>query len=658
MPSGARAAAEVARNPRTRKINCPQVAAPGIVRRSAGVPTEIEEKETLPEMAAAWLATTRDFPVRATISRAPLGEDARARQAVAILGKLARGEDLEIGGSLGEGGMSVVRTAHQVALGREVAVKTMREEIPSDDDAILHMLREAWITGALEHPNVVPVHDISLDVQGKPRIVLKRIVGSPWRDVMQEQSLEWNVRTLMQVCNAVHFAHSRGIIHRDLKSENVMIGEFGEVYVVDWGLAVALHDDGTGRFPLASEIDSIGGTPAYMAPEMLQAKGSLLGVHTDVYLLGGILYEVLTGWPPHMGTTIAIVMQKVARSAPPIPNDVPFGLRAILQRALARDPADRFASADELRQALGEFLEHRTSTSLAMDAGRKLAELEKTIAGASSDERRLRAYHLFGECRFGFREALRAWPENDVARNGLRRAVVFMVELELAEGDPRAAQLLVSELDDPPAYLADRVAAAARARREKEQRLASMVRDLDPRVGRRLRLTISAALGVLWTILPWIGFVIEWNDPHADQKGPLVSSTLMLVVAALVARRYREALSRTAINRALVRAVGVVLTAQIVLFAATLRLGVAYEATRVLVLVLYAACSALTAATVERRLWPTPIAYAVVALIATIWPLAAWPVESIANLALTINVLVVWRRDDETLARGVVRGGG
>ena len=617
------------------------------------------EEPTLPVDVAAWLATTHDLPVRATVSRAPLGKEDRARQALAILGKLARGQDLDIGASLGEGGMSVVRLARQVALGREVAVKSMRDEIPSDADAIVHMLREAWVTGALEHPNVVPVHDISLDPQGKPRIVLKRIAGAPWRDVMQERSLEWNVRTLMQVCNAVHFAHSRGVIHRDLKSDNVMIGEFGEVYVVDWGLAVALSDDGTGRFPLASEIDGIGGTPAYMAPEMLHGKGSLLGVRTDVYLLGGLLYEVLTGWPPHMGTSLAIVMAKVARAAPQIPNDVPYELRSILARALARDPNDRFASVEELRQALGEFLEHRSSTSLALDAGRKLADLERVIAeprGASSEERRLRAYHLFGECRFGFREALRAWPDNDVARNGLRRAVVFMVELELAEGDARAAQLLVSELPEPPAYLAERVTAAARARREKEERVASMVRDLDPRIGRRLRLTISAVLGVIWTVLPWIGFVIEASDPHPDQKPPLVSSTMMLVLTALVAHRYREALSRTAINRALVRAVGVVLVAQIVLFAMTLRLGVAYEATRVLVLLLYAVCSALTAATVERRLWPTPIAYAVVAAIATVWPPAAWPVESIANLALTINVLVVWRRDDETVARGVVRG--
>jgi serine/threonine-protein kinase len=627
-----------------------------------------DDPETVPEIAAAWLATTQEFPIRNTIGRSPetvSTEDPRARAAIQILARLAEGKDLELGPPIGRGGMSVVRLGRQVALGREVAVKELRADgAESEQQATLHMLREAWITGALEHPNVVPVHDISLDATGKPRIILKRIAGSPWLDLLQEQSLEWNVRTLMQVCNAVHFAHSRGVIHRDLKSDNVMIGEFGEVYVLDWGLAVSLHDDGSGRFPLASEIDGISGTPAYLAPETLHGRGELLSVRTDVYLLGGLLYEILTGWPPHMGATIQEVMVKVARASPEIPSHVPVDLRPVLTKALAKDPASRYESAEELRLALGAFLEHRSSTELAQIAGKQLAELEKIIAEAKSqaasvaEERRLRAYNAFGECRFGFRQAIAGWSENDVARNGLRRAVTFMVELELGEGDPRTAQMLLSELEDPPAYIAERVASAAKARREKDRRMASMARDLDPRVGRALRLRLSALLGVVWTLLPWVGFAVEQGDPAADQLGPLISSASMFVLAAGAAFWFRESLSRTAINRALVRSVGIVLAAQIALFAITFKLRVSYEATRVLVLLLYAACAAMTAAMAERRLWPTPIAYFVVATIATLWPAFAWPVESLANLALTINVLVVWSRDDAKLARGVLRSGG
>lgn len=626
------------------------------------------EKGDLPEVAAAWLATTREFPPRDTIAKAHetvSTEDPRARAAIKILAKLAEGNDLELGAPIGEGGMSVVRLGRQVALGREVAVKALRQGgAESEQEATLHMLREAWITGALEHPNVVPVHDISLDASGKPRIVLKRIAGSPWRDLLQNQSLEWNVRTLMQVCNAVHFAHSRGVIHRDLKSDNVMIGEFGEVYVLDWGLAVALHDDGSGRFPLASEIEGISGTPAYLAPEMLQGRGDLLSVRTDVYLLGGLLYEVLTGWPPHMGTTIQVVMAKIARGSPEIPAHVPVDLRPILTKALAKDPANRYATVEDLRIALRDFLEHRSSTELAHLAGKQLAELEKIIAEPKSqspqvnEERRIRAYNAFGECRFGFRQAIAAWSENDVARHGLRRAVTFMVELELAEGDPRTAQILLSELDDEaPTFIRDRVATAAKAQRAKDKRLASIARDLDPRVGRAVRLRLSVLLGIVWTLLPWVGFAMEHGDPNADQIWPMISSSTMFILAASAAFWWREALSRTAINRALVRSVGIVLAAQIALFAITFKLHVAYDATRVLVLLLYAACAAMTAAMAERRLWPTPIAYFFVATVATIWPSVAWPVESIANLALTVNVLIVWWRDDARLAKGVLRSG-
>src|SRR5207253_1906846 len=146
-----------------------------------------------------------EFPGRQTISDADDGAARRAKQALAVLARPREQDDLELGAMLGEGGMSVVRLGRQVALGREVAVKALRTgETATEEEATLHMLREAWITGALEHPNVVPVHDISLDANGKPRIVLKRIAGSPWRDLLPDSTLEWNVRTLMQVCNAVH----------------------------------------------------------------------------------------------------------------------------------------------------------------------------------------------------------------------------------------------------------------------------------------------------------------------------------------------------------------------------------------------------------------------------------------------------------------------
>ena len=113
--------------------------------------------------------------------------------------------------------------------------------------------------------------------------------------------LEWNLRVLMQICQALRFAHRRGIIHRDLKPDNVMIGEFGEVYLLDWGIALSLDDDGTGRFPVQG-VRTVAGSLAYMAPEMLDEEAGKLGPWTDVYLVGSTLVEILTGHPAARST--------------------------------------------------------------------------------------------------------------------------------------------------------------------------------------------------------------------------------------------------------------------------------------------------------------------------------------------------------------------
>ena len=197
--------------------------------------------------------------------REPSNDASRAAlEAFEELGELLRTKaqhGLVTAHTLGEGGMGVVRLARQVALDRPVAVKTLKDAVRSRDMS-LELLREAWITGSLEHPNVVPVYDLAMDPEGGPAIVLKRIEGVVWRDLLQDPEavrqrfgagdlLDWNLRTLISVCNAVAFAHERGIVHRDLKPENVMLGRFGEVYVLDWGIAVTTRADNP-RLPHAS----------------------------------------------------------------------------------------------------------------------------------------------------------------------------------------------------------------------------------------------------------------------------------------------------------------------------------------------------------------------------------------------------------------------
>ena len=343
------------------------------------------------------------------------------RRAVAVLEELARlapGAEAQLkpGKTIGEGGMGVIRVAEQTALGRTVAVKTLKGD-GRNPAAALDLLREAWVTGALEHPNIVPVHHVGLDEHGNPIIVLKLIEGVEWHDILEDAALvearygagdllAWNLGILLQVTNALRFAHSRGIIHRDLKPANVMVGEFGEVYLLDWGIAVSLHDDGSGRLPLASAADEMAGTPCYMAPEMLaRAGGPPLSERTDVYLVGAVLFEIITGQPPHQGQTAVEVVTSVLASRPRLPDDAPAELARICTRAMEPDPADRYASIDELRHDLTAYLEHRGSARLA-DVAR--ARKDELLALLVAEREREAIYRLYGACRFGFLRVLDA----------------------------------------------------------------------------------------------------------------------------------------------------------------------------------------------------------------------------------------------------------
>jgi serine/threonine-protein kinase len=605
-------------------------------------------------------------PDRSRADRAPgspTDRGARAGEmAIELLRKLERqeGAGIEIRGTIGEGGMGVVHAGQQVALGREVAVKTLKQEARGEA-ATLKLLREAWVTGALEHPNVVPVYDISLDATGSPQIVLKRIGGAAWCDVLRDEkairqrysardAFEWNVRILMQVCNAVHFAHSRGILHRDLKPENVMIGEFGEVYVLDWGIAVSIRDDGTGRLPLAKDACELAGTPAYMAPEMLGGKTSMLCEATDVYLLGAILFEIISGRPPHDGETMGEILEQVIVSKPVLPEGTPEELVRVVRRAMDPDRDARFETAEQLRLALVGVLEHRGSIKLAEDAEARLRDLEteRMQPGDDHDEKRLRLYHLFGECRFGFLEALRIWRDNEAARQGLRRAILTMIDLELEQGDPKAAALLLAELEDPPAEVARRVTEARATREAEDRRREHLARDLDPSIGRRTRAFVGTVLGTMWTIFPAIAYFLE-RRMQGTFATAIASTAAMLLVAGAMTYWARDSLSRTAINRRLVRSVGLVLVGQAALFAASWMLGLEYTQARALLIVHYTVCAALIAATVEGRLWPSALAYLIVLPVAVSRSDLAFLLEAIANLVVTINVVVIWGQLDTDL---------
>ena len=225
------------------------------------------------------------------------------------------GDRYVLGNVIGRGGMGEIRLARDSRIHRDVAVKLVRGGPPGEHE-LERFFREARVQGVLEHPSVVPVHDLGIDASGSPYFVMKRLAGITLADVLSatapEIAARWPRRQLLarfvDICLAIDFAHARGVIHRDLKPANIMLGDYGEAYVLDWGLARVTNDvdslAGVARVPAIETSDATGtqtqagvllGTPGYMSPE--QARGESVDRATDVFALGMVLYEILAGAP-------------------------------------------------------------------------------------------------------------------------------------------------------------------------------------------------------------------------------------------------------------------------------------------------------------------------------------------------------------------------
>ncbi|MDH5670926.1 MAG: protein kinase [Myxococcales bacterium] len=268
-------------------------------------------------------------------------------------------------GQLGRGGMSIVYSVYDRVMERDVAMKVF--DRVSRPDRLRRFLAEARITGRLDHPNIVPVYDVQADDGALPtRFTMKRVEGETLEEALYRlgesrlsaRSLEWLLGIFIKVCDAVAFAHGRSVVHCDLKPSNIMIGEHGQVYVMDWGVAVdrsaeALSGEGAREAP--------GGTPAFMAPEQVRGTVAQIDERTDVYGLGALLYAILTVLPPHDGKDAREDEELAAKGIVPrpevaVPNsELPPGLCHITMRALAADPTERYESVSEIKEAVQDF---------------------------------------------------------------------------------------------------------------------------------------------------------------------------------------------------------------------------------------------------------------------------------------------------------------
>jgi serine/threonine protein kinase len=300
------------------------------------------------------------------------------------------------------GGCGEVWEAIQEPIGRVVAIKKIRDDRAddpkSDREALaLSFCQEAAALALLEHPSIAPVYDLEFDEDGLPRLAMKLVKGRPWDSMFREdfeklpapELLEKHLPILLDVALAAAFAHSKGIVHRDLKLEQVIVGEFGEAILLDWGLAILVSDEDENATPseafeereeetisgppnvppslfprTPSSLDTasgFAGTPALMAPEQLEATAANVGPWTDVFLLGGMLYRLLTGKYPHESNDAFETLRRASSceiDAPSVRSpgrDLSPELEALCLKALAKRPADRAPSAKEFAARLRDY---------------------------------------------------------------------------------------------------------------------------------------------------------------------------------------------------------------------------------------------------------------------------------------------------------------
>jgi serine/threonine-protein kinase len=368
------------------------------------------------------------------------------------------------GDLLGEGGMGLVWLTEDRRIGRRVAMKVLQPQLTSERSYTDRFVREALVQGQLEHPSIVPVYDLGVDAEGRAFFTMKRVRGVTLDRIVEESKEHpetitgrYSQRRLLsafsRACLAVDFANRRGVLHRDLKPANIMLGDYGEVYVLDWGIAKLLSDpsvpetervtlDGPDRpsGPTEGVTAPMVGTAGYMSPEQISGAPEAADPASDVYALGAILFELLTLKLLHEGSDADAVKSTLlgvdARPSVRAPErDVAPELEQICVRATAHDPRERLPSAREIHEAIERYLDGERNAELRKELARRHARDAAAAISAAHDK---------GGIPLETRRA---------AMNEIGRA------LALDPGNEQAVSSLVDLLTEPPREIPDEVRA-------------------------------------------------------------------------------------------------------------------------------------------------------------------------------------------------------
>jgi serine/threonine protein kinase len=278
---------------------------------------------------------------------------------------------------LASGGSAILRTCKDKNLGRTVVMKTLHPHLAHNEYMHSRFLREARVTAQLQHPGTVPVYEIGHDLEGRLYFTMKKVEGLSGRELLDKQiagdervvrefDFERMLGIVIQAGNCLAYAHAHGVVHRDIKPENLLVGEFGEVVIVDWGVAKVWADarseadDARMQHEVLTDVNQRPGTPLYMSPEQVRS-GTEIDHRTDIYSLGAVLYEFLTLTEPIKGKRIQDTFELIVNEMPEPPRQrapqrqIPQALADAAMRALAKQPEDRFPSMGDFIHAIRDF---------------------------------------------------------------------------------------------------------------------------------------------------------------------------------------------------------------------------------------------------------------------------------------------------------------
>lgn len=373
------------------------------------------------------------------------------------------------------GGMGAVFEARDAPLNRTIALKVQHGQLADRPEQVAMFLREARLTAQLDHPHVVPVHDLGVDDEERLFFTMKLVEGrtlSEWArpltlELTRERLLDL-IDVVVKVCDALAFAHARGILHCDIKPANVMVGDYGQVYLMDWGVARLLEEE---RALSGDDSSRVVGTASHMSPE--QARGAPLDERADVFSMGALLYHVLTGRSPYRGESYVQVLAQAFLCRFPHPDEVrgegviPPALSRIVLKAMARAKEDRYRSVVELRDDLVRFARGGESFEAAEYAAGDLVIAEGDEGDTAFIIEEGRCEVLKGGERIRVMGPGEVFGEMAILSPGRRTATVRAIERAVLR--KVSAKILADELASMKPWMGKLVRAVAARFREREE---------------------------------------------------------------------------------------------------------------------------------------------------------------------------------------------